>query len=153
MAEKVSKQAAIAAANTADGAGKMGGGSKRCIVITSPDTATWANGDTIASPLLIPKGSRFLCDTFISCADMGTSITADIGIRDTSGTAIDLNGIAAAIDVATAATQVAANNGALVAAGVEYVTTEDCYAVVTLNGGTPTANAQIRAEISVLFPY
>lgn len=152
MAEQVSKQAAIVAANTKNTVGKMGGGAKRCIVITSPDTVTWANGDTIASPILIPKGSRILCDSFASHADMGTSITLDVGLRDTSGTAIDADGIAAAVDVATAAARSALNNGALVKDGVEYITTQDSYLYATLAGGTPTANAQIRIEVSVLFP-
>jgi hypothetical protein len=152
MAEKVSKQAAIANARTRNTIPKMGGGKKTCIVITSPDTATWANGDTIASPVLVPKGSRFLCDSFVSHADMGTSIVLDVGIRDVNGTAIDADGIHNDLDVATAANRQAINNGALVADGVEYVTTQDCYVYATLAGGTPTANAQIRIEVSVLFP-
>ena len=153
MAEQVSKQAALVAANTKNLGPKMGLGKKTAIVFTSPDTVTWANGDTIASPILIPKGSRVLCDNYISCADMGTSITADIGLRKASdGTAIDADGIAAAIDVASAAVRAVANNGALVKDGVEYITTEDSYVYLTLNGGTPTANAQIRAEVSVMFP-
>lgn len=154
MAEKVSKQAAYVAAGTRKQAPVMGGGAKKCIVITSPDTVTWAQNDTIASPVLIPKGSRFLCDTFVSHADMGTSITLDIGIRKASdnSTAIDADGICAALDVATAAARAAANNGALVKDGVEYVTTEDSYVYATLGGGTPTANAQLRIEVSVLFP-
>ncbi len=152
MAEIVSKQVAITAAGSKNTASKLGGGVKRTIVITSPDTVTWAQNDTIASPILVPKGSRFLCDSFASHADMGTSITLDVGIRDTSGTAIDADGIAAAVDVATAAARSALNNGALVKDGVEYITTQDCYVYATLAGGTPTANAQIRLEVSVLFP-
>lgn len=152
--EQTSKQAALAAAHTADSAGKMGGGTKRCVVITSPTTVTWAQGDSMVSPIKIPKGSRPLCDSFASFADMGTSITLDVGLRKVSdGTEYDYNGIAAALDVATAAGQAALNNGALVAAGVEHVLTEDCYLYCVLNGGVPTANAQIRVEASFMFPY
>lgn len=154
MAEQVSKQAALAAAHTADSAGKMGGGTKRCVVITSPDTVTWANGDSMVSPIVIPKGSRPLADGMASFADMGTSITLDVGLRKVSdGTEYDYNGIHSALDVASAAAVSAINNGALVAAGVEHVLTEDCYLYCVLNGGTPTANAQIRVEASFLFPY
>lgn len=152
MAEQVSKQAAIVAAGTKNLAPKMGGGTKRCIVITSPDTVTWAQNDTIASPILIPKGSRFLADSMASFADMGTSITMDVGIRAVDGTVIDADGIAAAVDVATAAARADLNSGVLVKDGAEYITTEDCYVYATLAGGTPTANAQVRLEISVMFP-
>ena len=123
------------------------------MVITSPDTATYANGDTLASPVIIPAGSRVLCGGFVSCADMGTSITLDVGLRKVSdGTAIDADGIAAAVDVATAATRAALNSGALVKDGVEYVTAVDSYLYATLAGGTPTANAQLRIEVPILFP-
>jgi hypothetical protein len=153
MAEIQSKQAAVVAAGTKNLAPKMGLGKKVVYVITSPDTVTWAQGDTIASPHKLPKGSRILSDSYINCADMGTSITCDVGLRKASdGTAIDADGIAAAIDVATAATRAIANNGALVKDGVEYITTEDSYIYATLNGGTPGANAQIKIEVSVMLP-
>lgn len=153
MAEIVSKQAAIVAAGTKNLAPKMGVGKKAVYVITSPDTAAWEQGSTIANPKKLPKGSRILCDSFICCQDMGTSITCDVGLRKASdGTAIDADGIAAAVDVATAAVRAAANNGALVKDGVEYITTEDSYIYATLNGGVPSANAQIRIEVSVMLP-
>lgn len=156
MAEIASRQVTRTAA-TSTGAGKMNYtdalGKKRVVVFTSPATVTWANGDTIASGIRLPTGTRILCDTFISCQDMGTSIVADIGIRNWSTkVAIDADGIANDIDVATAAVRAAANNGALVADGVEYVTTVDSEIYATLTGGTPTANAQIRFEVSVVTP-
>lgn len=151
MAEQVSKQAAKVAAGTKMSPNEAYG-KKRCIVITSPDTVTWANGDTIASPVPLPVGTRFTCNSMVSCADMGTSITLDVGIRDVDGTAIDADGIAAAVDVATAATRASLNNGALIKDGTEYVTTEVSYVYATLNGGTPTANAQIRIEVEVVTP-
>lgn len=151
MAEQTSREAALIAANTKI-ANTSGAGVKRLVTITSPATVTWADGDTIASPVLLPTGTRFTCGSMISCADMGTDIVAAIGIRDVNGTAIDADGIAASIDVATAATRADANNGALVAAGATYVTTQPSYLYMTLSGGTPTANAQIRADIEVVFP-
>lgn len=135
-------------ANYTDGLAK-----KRVVVITSPATATWANGDTIASGLALPIGTRFGCATFISCQDMGTSIVVDIGIRNfNTKVAIDADGIANDIDVATAAVRAVSNNGALVADGVEYTTTEVSEIYATLAGGTPTANAQIRIEVEVITP-
>lgn len=151
MAAIVSKQAAKIAAGT-----KLSGadfGRKVCIVWTSPDTVTWADGDTLASGQKLPIGTRILCDNFISHADMGASIVAAVGLRNfATGVAVDADGIATAVDVATAAGRTAANNGDLVKDGVEYVTTVETELYATLSGGTPTANAQIRFEVSVLVP-
>lgn len=151
MTEIVSREAALVAANTKL-SNTVSGGVKRCIVITSPADCDWAQNDTIASPVRIPAGSRFTCNSYASHADMGTSITLDVGIRDKDGTAIDADGIAAAIDVATAAGRTILNNGALIADGANYVTTQDCYLYATLGGGNPTDDAQIRIEVEVIFP-
>lgn len=151
MAEVVSKQAAKIAAGT-----KLTGadyGHPRVVVFTSPDTVTWANGDTLGSGIRLPVGTRFVCGGMASFADMGTSITLDVGIRNASTlVAIDADGIAAAVDVATAAARSQLNSGALIKDGVEYVTTVETEIYATLSGGTPTANAQIRIEVPVLLP-
>jgi hypothetical protein len=82
---------------------------------------------------------------------MGTSITLDVGLRNfDTQVAIDADGIAAAVDVASAAVRSILNNGALVKDGYEYVTTEVSEVYATLSGGTPTANAQIRIEVMVV---
>lgn len=152
MAEQVSKQAAIVAAGTKNLAPKMGGGVLRVISITSPDTVTWAQNDTCASPIKVPKGSRFI-GANVSCADMGTSITLDVGFRAADdGTAIDADGIVAALDVATAAVNAYAATGAKVAGGVEYITDEDSIVYYTLGGGVPSANAQCRVDVLVVTP-
>jgi hypothetical protein len=151
MAEQASKQATKVAAGT-----KLTGadvGKPTVIVITSPDTVTWAQNDTIASPQIIPTGTRILDYGYVNCADMGTSITLDVGLRLVStGVAVDADGIAAAVDVATAAVRSILNNGALVKDGIEYVTTAPTYLYATLAGGTPTANAQIKIAVPMLFP-
>lgn len=153
MAEQVSRQAAKLATTPR---GKMAPheayGKKRVIVITSPAAVTWAAADTIASPVVLPVGTRFTVGSYVSCEDMGTSIVCDIGIRNVAGTAIDADGIAAAIDVATAAVRTLAANGVLVKDGVEYVTTVPSVVYATLSGGTPTANAQIRIEVECVTP-
>lgn len=152
MAEIVSKQAAKVAAGTKDLPPKMGGGSLRVVTITSPDTAAWAQNDTCASPIKIPKGSRVL-GAIVSCADMGTAITLDVGLRKASdATVIDADGIVAALDVATAAVSAFNASGALVKDGVESITAYDSNAYFTLAGGTPTANAQIRVDVLVVMP-
>jgi hypothetical protein len=151
MAEIVSKQAAKIAANTKL-APNEAYGKKRIVVITSPDTAAWAQNDTIASGIPLPIGTRFPCNSFVSHAAMGTSVTLDVGIRNfATKTAIDADGIAASADVA-AAGRTALNNGALVAAGVEYVTTEVCEVYATLTGANPTDDAQMRIEVECVTP-
>lgn len=152
MTEQVSRQAALVAAGSKMAPG-YSGGKVRVAFIDSPATVTWANGDTLASPEVIPAGSRILLHSYISCADMGTSITADLGLRNAkTGAEVDLNGIASAVDVATAATRAICNNGALVVDGAVYITTVDTVPVLTLNGGTPSANAQISAQVIYVAP-
>jgi hypothetical protein len=122
------------------------GGKVRKVFITSPDSVTWANGDTIASGKILPAGVRFTAGSIASHAAMAASVVLAVGIRDASGTEIDADGICASVSVASAG-RTAINNGALVAAGVEYITTVPCEVYATLSGATPTANAQIRIEV------
>ena len=122
------------------------GGKVRKVFITSPDSVTWANGDTIASGKILPAGVRFTAGSIASHAAMASSVVLAVGIRDASGTEIDADGICASVSVASAG-RTAINNGALVAAGVEYITTVPCEVYATLSGATPTANAQIRIEV------
>ncbi|MEM5429396.1 hypothetical protein [Cupriavidus oxalaticus] len=148
MAEIVSRQAAKVAAGTKMSPNEAYG-RKRVVVITSPAAHALAQNDTVASPVLLPVGTRFTCNSFVSCAAMGAGVTLDVGIRDANGVAIDADGIAAAVDVA-AAGRSALNNGALVAAGAEYVTTVPCYVYATFGGANPTDNAQFRIEVEVV---
>ena len=152
MAEITSRQVtAITGSSTSPG--KLlpsSGGKVKVVTITSPATVTWANGDTIGSGTVIPPGARFLAASFVSCAAMGASVVLAVGTRDpVTKTAISASGIATGVSVASA-TQTALNNGALVAAGVESVTTASCEVYATLSGATPTANAQIRIEVAYL---
>lgn len=149
MADITSKQAALIAANT-----KLTGASSGqiCVnVCTSPDTVTWAQNDRLISPTPIPIGSRILASTYVVHSAMGTSVTADLGLFDVNGTAIDVDGIADGINVASAG-RTLASSGVMVAGGVEYVTTQVSYPGLTLLDATPTANAQIRFEVHYLAP-
>ena len=150
MAEIVSRQAAAVAARTKQ-LPPQTFGKKRVVVITSPATAAWAQNDTIASPEILPVGTRFTCGSMASHAALGASVTLDVGIRDVNGTAIDADGIAASAAVA-AAGRTALNSGALVAAGVEYVTLVPCSVYATLTGANPTDDIQIRIEVECITP-
>ncbi len=154
MPEFNSRQAALIAA-----ASKVPGnadGLARKIVITTPAVAAWANGDTIASGLVIPKGSRLTAGSIVSNAAMGASVTLSVGIRNARTKAAisgagGAAGIASAVAVATAGRS-ALNNGTLVADGAEYIVPEDAEVYATLGGATPTANAQLRIEVEYV-PY
>ncbi|WP_439606863.1 hypothetical protein [Hydrogenophaga sp.] len=127
-------------------------GTPKCLVFTSPAVAAWAQNDTFASGLKVPAGSRFLNACSVSHGAMATSVTVDVGIRGfTSGTVIDVDGIADAVSVA-AAGRTALNNGSLMVDGLDSVTTEDAEVYVTVEGANPTDNIQMRFEIWYLPP-
>jgi hypothetical protein len=145
MAEILSRQATDIAArkklhpNTA--------GCETTVIAVTPAAAAWANGDTFATGVRIPKGSRFTTASTVSHGAMGASVVMDLGIRNfDTKTVIDADGLAASLSVASAGRS-AANSGALIAGGVDSVTTEDVEVYATLSGATPTANAQFRLEI------
>jgi len=127
-------------------------GTPKCLVFTSPAAAAWAQNDTFASGQRIPAGSRLLANSIVSHGAMAASVTVDVGLRNfVTGVAIDADGIAADVSVA-AAGRTALNNGALVAAGVDSVTTEDAEVYVTIEGANPTDDIQMRFEIWYLPP-
>jgi len=151
MPEFNSRQAAKVAAGTKLGAGESGG-VVRSVVLTSPATAAWAQNDTLASGVPIPIGSRFLSMSYVSNEAMGASVTLDVGIRNfDTKVAIDQDGIGAAVAVSSAGRSVV-NNGVLVAAGVESLTTVVTEVYATLIAANPTDNAQFRIEVFYLSP-
>lgn len=118
-------------------------GKVRCLVFSSPAVAAWAQNDTFASGMKLPKGARLLPQSYVSHGAMATSVTVDVGLRGfTSGTVIDADGIAVDVAVATAG-RTLINNGVLVADGVDSVTTEDAEVYVTVEGANPTDNIQM----------
>jgi hypothetical protein len=151
MPEFNSRQAAKVAAGTKLSAGESNG-VVRSVVFTSPAVAAWAQNDTLASGVPIPIGSRFLSISYASHAAMGASVTLDVGVRNFETKAvIDADGISAGRAVATAG-RVLLNDGALVASGVESLTTVVTEVYATLASADPTDNAQIRIEIFYLSP-
>lgn len=152
MAEITSRQAARIASQ-----GKMSAGSSnplRASVITGPATAAWAQNDTCGNRDRIPAGSRIV-GAFVNCAAMGASVTLDVGLRawtaDGTGAAIDADGIVAALAVSSATNAFNAS-GALVASGVESLTTADAEPYFTLTGANPTDDAAIRVTVMFIAP-
>lgn len=149
MSEINSRQAAKIAANQkilpTESTGK-----KRVVVIGTPATHALQNGDTIASGVPLPVGTRFTADSIISHAALGTDVVVHVGLRNFKTKAvIDADGLAASVAVATAGRTVA-NNGDLVKDGAEYLTTVVTEVYLTIAGANPTASAQLRAEVGYI---
>lgn len=105
-------------------------------------------GDTIDF-CIIPKGARISHFGAVNCSTGTASSTLDLGLKSLkTGVVIDADGVAAAVAIATAGHKTA-NNGALIANGEEYVTTED----VVLYGTIAGANAPSGQKIIVDVPY
>lgn len=152
MAEIVSRQAATTAAGNKmynhEALGKL-----HMLTISSPATAAWAQNDTIASPVKLPKGTRITGLGKVFHEAFGASVTLDIGVRDVDGTAIDVDGIADGLDISGAGIT-DANNGVLVDENAPegYILTQDAYVYATLLSANPTDDAQLRIDLPVLLP-
>lgn len=142
MAEIESRQAARTAAS-ATGVGKMLAtdvGKIMAITIDSPAVAAWAQNDTIASPVRIPKGAKPI-GAIVKHGAFGTSVTLDVGLRNyDTGAAIDADGIVAARAVATAGGGFD-NSGALCLTPQQLSVDAQLYA--TLGGANPTDDVQL----------
>lgn len=95
----------------------------------------------------VPVGSRFLSDAIVSCAAGAATSVLDIGLRKSrDGTVIDADGLAVGIDIAAAGAKDALN-GALIANGAEYVTTEEVDVYATVRVAAMPANQALKVEI------
>lgn len=151
MAEVNSAQAAeIAAGRKLKHCDK---GEVRRIVMTTPATfAQLAIDDTMASGQFIPKGSRILA-VWKGHGTGTASSTADIGLRKRDGTVIDADGLSALTTLTTATTiDLSVGTGALVAAGVDYVTADDAEVYLTAKGAVLAANQDVRITVEYIGP-
>lgn len=149
----------MAEVNTVQGAKILAGkklmpadshGRMRILIATLAAThAAYAIGDTVFLGR-VPANTRFLLGGVIGVADAGTATCVlDIGIRNTqSGEVIDVDGIAAGVDIASVAV-VKCDTGALIAGASEYVTPSevDVYATVK------TAALKIDQKMKFQIPY
>lgn len=122
------------------------------IVETPAVYAAPANGDTFATGIVLPKGSRLLCPVTISNGTNASSVTLALGLRDpVTKVAIDATAIAAATAITTAATA-QVNTGTKLTAGQTYTLPSDAEIYGTFAGATPNANVAIRAEVLYVAP-
>lgn len=123
------------------------------LIATTPATAAWAQNDTFEIGTIL-KGSRILRSGKVYHGAFGSSVTMDVGMRKASdGTVVDVDGIAAALNVAAAGNKDlnggSSLNGVTVAS---IVATEDWVLYATLAGANPTDDIQAEFEIHYLAP-
>ena len=120
-------------------------------VATTPPTAAWAQNDTWSTGIVLPKGARILRSGVLSHSAFGSSVTADVGIRDavTPATVIDVDGIADGLDVAAAGHK-SLFSGSLFTGGISNVLAQDSEVYVSLLSANPTDDAQMEIEIHYL---
>ena len=128
-------------------------GNVRRLVFTTPATfSQLAIGDTMASGQFIPKGSRILA-VWKGHGTGTASSTADIGLRKRDGTVVDADGLSALTTLTTATTvDLSVGTGALMAAGVDYVTADDVEVYLTAQGAVLAANQDVRITVEYISP-
>lgn len=123
-------------------------GRQRVLIATLAAThAAYAIDDTIFLGR-VPANSRFLLGGVIGVVDAGTtSSTLNIGIRNTqTGEVIDADGIAAGVDIASAAV-VKCDTGELVANGSVYVTPAEVDVYATVKGAVLKIDQKMKFQI------
>lgn len=150
MAEFDSRQITARAATPPVKTAPYDQGQLNVLIATTPATAAWAQNDTFEIGT-IPKGSRILRSGQVYHGAFTTSVTMDIGVRQTDGTVIDADGLAAGLNVAAAGVK-DINGGALLVGANGYVTTQDVVVYATLAGANPTDDTQAEFEIHYIAP-
>lgn len=121
----------------------------RVRVLASKMPTTYASAP-IADTIFIGRvktGTRFLAGGNVSCGTGTASSTVSIGLRSTrTGVIISATGLATGLDIATAGVK-AVNTGAYIAAGAEFVTTEECDVYATIAGAALAANQALKFEL------
>ena len=122
------------------------------LVVEMPATWTAGASDTVATGLVLPKGTRLLSDVTVANGTGTASQTLTVGIRDNrTKVAVDASAIVAAAAITTAGVA-QVNTGTKLTAGQRYVLTADCEVYMTFSAHTPTANQAIRVEIPYMAP-
>jgi len=150
MAEFDSRQITALASTPKVKADPYDHGKISVLIATTPAAAAWAQNDTFEIGT-IPKGSRILRSGKVYHGAFTASVTMNVGVRQTDGTVIDADGLAAALDVAAAGVK-DINGGALLVGANGYVTTQDVVLYATLAGANPTDDTQAEFEIHYIAP-
>ncbi len=124
----------------------------RAAIVESAATYTAANGDTFATHLVIPAGSRIMGAVLASFGTGTASATISLGIRDAiTKVAVDATAIVNALAVTTAATSWV-HTGTKIITGQYYLMPQDVEIYGTFAGATPTANQAFRFEVLWVSP-
>lgn len=150
MAEVNSKQAANVAAGIKNRAGDHN--RVRALVITTPDTWSASNGDTMASKQVLPPGARVI-GVQVGCAAGAASSTLSIGIRDAKdGANPDPDALCAAQAINAAGTFAVVSGATLTNGQDGLIPQVEQEVYFTFGGANPTANQDIRAVIQYIAP-
>lgn len=127
-------------------------GHESSVIVEMPTTWTAGSGDTVATGLVLPKGTRLLSPVTVSNGTGTASQTLSVGLRNNkTKVVVDATAIVSAAAITTAGlAQV--NTGTKLTAGQRYVLDQDCEIYMTLAAAVPTANQAIRVEIGYLAP-
>jgi hypothetical protein len=125
---------------------------RTAIIETTPTYAAPLSGDTIASGIVLPKGTRICAGPTLSNAANAASVTLAVGLRNpVTLVAIDATAIMAATAITTAQT-IQVNTGTRLTAGQFYVLPQDAEIYLTTGGATGNANVAIRVEVDYIAP-
>lgn len=151
MAEVNSQQSALVAAGSK--IKHCDHGKSEYVVITTPATFSALQiADTMASGQFIPAGSRII-SVWKGHGTGTASSTFDLGLRKRDGTVIDADGLVALSALTTATTvDLSCGTGALLAVGVDYVTTDDAEVYLTAQGAVLAANQDVRIIVEYIGP-
>ncbi|HWU35461.1 MAG TPA: hypothetical protein VN023_09535 [Methylovorus sp.] len=145
----VQQAGAVAVPRVKTSPNDIGNAVKSFFAQTPAAYAAQAVGQTVDFGV-IPAGSRILPTGKLSAAAGAASSTLDIGLKNASdGTVIDADGLAVGVNL-TAAGVKDVNGGALVGAGVGYVTPVDVIVYGTFAGATNTANQQFCLNLEYI---
>lgn len=120
-------------------------------VATMSTSIDAAQNDTFSTGIVIPKGSRLLRTSKLAHGAFGASCTMDVGIRGTDGTVIDADGMAAALNIASANVR-DLNAGALFSSAAGVLMTQDVEVYATFTGANPATGQPLELEIQYLVP-
>ena len=149
MAEINSLQAANRAAGVANRAGDHG--NLRVAVVSMPAAWSAANGDTVATGVVLPAGARPRFPN-VSTAAGAASSTLSVGLRNArTGVVLSATALVDAQAITSAANAMVVT-GSAIRNGADYVLPVDAEVYLTFGGANPTANQAIRVEVPYLAP-
>lgn len=123
-------------------------GDMRVKLAVTPVTAAWAQNDSFATGIIVPKGATILPLSQAVTTNWGASVTMDVGLRGVAtGTVLSSTAIANAVAMSSASLK-ALNNGGYTNSLTQLA--EDAEVVCVMGGANPTDDSQMTIWITWL---